>query len=138
MPCQRNATPALPQAVGTPSISIEAPSAEEQAVTTLFGDFAKGLNEGDLGVRLSETAPDAYQPIVASLNAAQALLGQNPNVQSIAANDGHLEIALKTGVTDYSFIPRQLIAAGFKLMLLKEEEVNLETAFMRLTKGMVQ
>lgn len=70
--------------------------------------------------------------------AAQALLGQNPNVQSIAANDGHLEIALKTGVTDYSFIPRQLIAAGFKLMLLKEEEVNLETAFMRLTKGMVQ
>jgi predicted RNase H-like HicB family nuclease len=26
----------------------------------------------------------------------------------------------------------------FKLTLLKEEEVNLETAFMRLTKGMVQ
>jgi ABC-2 type transport system ATP-binding protein len=31
-----------------------------------------------------------------------------------------------------------LIQAGFKLTLLKEEEVNLETAFMRLTKGMVQ
>ena len=44
----------------------------------------------------------------------------------------------KTGVEDYSFIPRQLVAAGFPLTMLKEEEVNLETAFMRLTKGMVQ
>jgi hypothetical protein len=30
------------------------------------------------------------------------------------------------------------MAAGYRLTLLKEEEVNLETAFMRLTKGMVQ
>ena len=30
------------------------------------------------------------------------------------------------------------VEGGFKLTLLKEEEVNLETAFMRLTKGMVQ
>jgi len=30
------------------------------------------------------------------------------------------------------------LQGGFKLTLLKEEEVNLETAFMRLTKGMVQ
>jgi ABC-2 type transport system ATP-binding protein len=41
-------------------------------------------------------------------------------------------------VQDYSFIPSQLLAAGFQINLLKEEEVNLETAFMRLTKGMVQ
>ena len=31
-----------------------------------------------------------------------------------------------------------LVQGGFKLTLLREEEVNLETAFMRLTKGMVQ
>jgi ABC-2 type transport system ATP-binding protein len=41
-------------------------------------------------------------------------------------------------VTDFSFVPQRLIQNGFRLTLLKEEEVNLETAFMRLTKGMVQ
>ena len=39
---------------------------------------------------------------------------------------------------DYTFVAQRLIQGGFKLTLLKEEEVNLETAFMRLTKGMVQ
>ena len=49
-----------------------------------------------------------------------------------------LEIALKDGVTDYSFVPVKLLQAGYRLTMLKEEEVNLETAFMRLTKGIVQ
>ena len=66
------------------------------------------------------------------------MLSQDPNVVNVANNNGHLEVALKDGVSDYSFIPARLIQGGFKLTLLKEEEVNLETAFMRLTKGMVQ
>jgi len=40
--------------------------------------------------------------------------------------------------TTHSFVPQRLVQGGFRLTLLKEEEVNLETAFMRLTKGMVQ
>jgi ABC-2 type transport system ATP-binding protein len=69
---------------------------------------------------------------------AAALLSQHPDVANVAQNNGFLQVSLKDGVTDYSFIPTQLIAGGFQLNLLKEEEVNLETAFMRLTKGMVQ
>ena len=69
---------------------------------------------------------------------AAALLAQNPNVENVAANNGFLEVSLKSGVEDYTFVPHSLIAAGYHLTLLKEEEVNLETAFMRLTKGMVQ
>jgi ABC-2 type transport system ATP-binding protein len=69
---------------------------------------------------------------------AAALLSQNPNVENVAANNGFLEVSLKSGVEDYTFVPHSLIAAGYHLTLLKEEEVNLETAFMRLTKGMVQ
>jgi ABC-2 type transport system ATP-binding protein len=69
---------------------------------------------------------------------AAALLSQHPEVENVAANNGYLEVSLKTGVQDYSFVPRQLVTAGYQLTLLKEEEVNLETAFMRLTKGMVQ
>jgi ABC-2 type transport system ATP-binding protein len=66
------------------------------------------------------------------------LLSQNPNVENIAQNNGFLEVSLKPGIEDYSFVPQQLVNAGFKLTMLREEEVNLETAFMRLTKGMVQ
>jgi ABC-2 type transport system ATP-binding protein len=69
---------------------------------------------------------------------AEALLSQDPNVESIASKNGHMEVALKDGVKDYTFIPHRLLSAGFKLTLLKEEEVNLETAFMRMTKGIVQ
>ncbi|HZZ42039.1 MAG TPA: ABC transporter ATP-binding protein [Tepidisphaeraceae bacterium] len=69
---------------------------------------------------------------------AAALLSQNPNIESVTPTPTHLEISIKHGIEDYSFIPQQLIQSGFKLTMLKEEEVNLETAFMRLTKGMVQ
>jgi ABC-2 type transport system ATP-binding protein len=71
---------------------------------------------------------------------AAAMLAQDPNVVNVnpAQNNGHIEVSLKDGVTDYSFIPARLVQGGFKLTLLKEEEVNLETAFMRLTKGIVQ
>ena len=56
----------------------------------------------------------------------------------IANTNGFIEVSLRQGVEDYSFVPQQLIAGGFRLTMLKEEEANLETAFMRLTKGMVQ
>src|SRR4051794_8480046 len=69
---------------------------------------------------------------------AAALLSQDPNVENVAQNNGHIEVALKDGINDYSFVPARLVQNGFKLTLLKEEEANLETAFMRLTKGMVQ
>jgi len=47
-------------------------------------------------------------------------------------------VALKPGVEDYSELPTLLVQEGLKLTLFREEEVNLETAFMELTKGLVQ
>src|SRR6266704_5234674 len=67
---------------------------------------------------------------------AAAMLSQDPHVENVATNNGYLQVSLKDGVADFSFVPQRLIAAGYRLTLLKEEEVNLETAFMRLTKGM--
>ena len=69
---------------------------------------------------------------------AAALLSQHESVEGVNANNGVMEVNIKTGVTDWSFVPQRLIQAGYRLTLLKEEEVNLETAFMRLTKGLVQ
>jgi len=69
---------------------------------------------------------------------AGALLSKIPDIENVATVDGHLEVSIRDGVADYSFVPRSLVEAGFQLTMLKEEECNLETAFMRLTKGMVQ
>jgi len=69
---------------------------------------------------------------------AAALLSTDPKIEDVQTRNGYLQVSLKTGVDDYSFVPQRLIQAGYRLTLLKEEEVNLETAFMRLTKGMVQ
>jgi hypothetical protein len=41
-------------------------------------------------------------------------------------------------VQSASDIPNRLINAGFRLTRFTEETVNLETAFMRLTQGLVQ
>jgi ABC-2 type transport system ATP-binding protein len=69
---------------------------------------------------------------------AAALLSADPNVESVASSNGYLVVSLKAGVEDFTFISQRLISGGYALTLLKEEEVNLETAFMRLTKGIVQ
>ncbi|MEM6562759.1 MAG: ABC transporter ATP-binding protein, partial [Planctomycetota bacterium] len=70
---------------------------------------------------------------------AAALLSEDENVLEVKnLPTGEMAVSIRDGVVDYSFVPGKLVSSGFKLTMLKEEEVNLETAFMRLTKGMVQ
>ncbi len=76
--------------------------------------------------------------VVRAPEQAAALLAQHPDVDAVSPNNGFIQVSLKNGVQDFSFIASQLIAGGFQVNLIREEEVNLETAFMRLTKGMVQ
>ncbi len=45
---------------------------------------------------------------------------------------------MKPTQEDYSSLPTELVKAGFAMTLFREEEVNLETAFLQLTKGLVQ
>jgi ABC-2 type transport system ATP-binding protein len=89
-------------------------------------------------VRRARTGMVLHVGVASNQQLAAAMLAQDPNVVNVAANNGYLEVSLKDGVEDYSFVPQRLVQAGYKLTLLKEEEVNLETAFMRLTKGLVQ
>ena len=89
-------------------------------------------------VKRARTGTMLHVGVAHNQQMAAALLSQDPNIETVNANNGYLEVSIKTGVEDYSFVPQRLIQNGFKLTMLKEEEVNLETAFMRLTKGMVQ
>ena len=60
-----------------------------------------------------------------------------PGVQSAEMQNSHIRVTLDQE-GDVSIIAQQLVTGGFKLTRLEEEKVNLETAFMRLTKGLVQ
>ncbi len=70
--------------------------------------------------------------------AAAATLQSMPIVDSVGPGDGFLVVTLQEGVEDYSSIASELVAAGHRIRLFREEEVNLESAFMALTKGLGQ
>ncbi len=67
---------------------------------------------------------------------AAKLLEQHSGVEKVELADGGLTVTLREGVKEYSDFASLLTAAGEKLTLLKEDEMNLETAFMALTKGL--
>jgi ABC-2 type transport system ATP-binding protein len=73
--------------------------------------------------------------IAGDAEAAGRLLEQHPTVDRVEQRDGKLVVSLKDGVADYSDLPTVLVSAGHRLTLFQEEELNLETAFMALTKG---
>jgi len=73
--------------------------------------------------------------VVGDPDPAAGLLQQHKLVESVEIRNGQLLVTLAEGVEDYSDLPTLLIQAGHKLTLFKEEEINLETAFMALTKG---
>jgi ABC-2 type transport system ATP-binding protein len=69
---------------------------------------------------------------------AAALLSRLEKVKSAVPENGRVVVELTEDLHDYSFIARTLLDKNIPLRELREEEINLETAFMRLTKGIVQ
>jgi ABC-2 type transport system ATP-binding protein len=76
--------------------------------------------------------------VTGDTDAAARLLEQSDLVESVAIAGGQIAATLKKGVEDYSDLSPLLVSAGQKLKLFREEEVNLESAFMALTKGLGQ
>ncbi|MGC4033294.1 MAG: ABC transporter ATP-binding protein [Tepidisphaeraceae bacterium] len=89
-------------------------------------------------VKKVRTGTVLHVGVVSHAEQAAALLSQEPMIAHAGLNNGVIELNLQDGITDYSFVAAKLLSAGYRLNMLKEEEVNLETAFMRLTKGIVQ
>jgi ABC-2 type transport system ATP-binding protein len=49
--------------------------------------------------------------------------------------DEMLSVTLKEGLDDCTFIAELLVRNGFKLKMVREEEIDLEDVFMGITKG---
>jgi ABC-2 type transport system ATP-binding protein len=73
--------------------------------------------------------------VVGGIDGASALLRQHASVERVDVRDGRLLVLLREGTEDYSELPTLLIQGGCRLTMFREEEINLETAFMALTKG---
>jgi ABC-2 type transport system ATP-binding protein len=73
--------------------------------------------------------------VMGDVDSAAKLLEKHPQVEKVNVQAGQLQVSMKAGTTDFSDLPTLLIQNGHKLTMFKEEELNLETAFMRLTKG---
>ncbi len=74
--------------------------------------------------------------VMTNLEGAAKLLEPHPLVESVQVNQRRADVTLKKGVEDYSELSVLLVQAGYRLRMFCEREVNLESAFMALTKGM--
>jgi len=112
-------------------------------VCTRVGMIEKGVLIVDGHV--DEVMRKARQRIVLHIQVSEetdkaaGLIEQHDLVESVEVDStATILTTLKPDILDYSDLPSSLITAGLKLKLFREEEVNLETAFMELTKGLVQ
>ncbi|MEX0703221.1 MAG: ABC transporter ATP-binding protein [Planctomycetales bacterium] len=69
---------------------------------------------------------------------AAGLIEQHGEVESVTIEKGRITVTLAAGVEDYSFLSELLFQNRFRLTLFREEDINLETAFMQLTQGAQQ
>lgn len=96
--------------------------ARERLVLHVRVRAGQGMDEGQLAVS----------------DQAARLIEQADEVEAVTIDNGTILATLVPDVLDYTALPTMLIERGFRIEMFREEEVNLETAFMHLTKGLVQ
>ena len=92
----------------------------------------------DRPVLIVELLDPAGSPRGRSAGDALRFLSDQPEVESADRRKDQIVVTVKKGVTldAYAELLPRLIAEGFRIRSFREEEINLETAFMTLTKGM--
>ena len=76
--------------------------------------------------------------VVGDAEKAAAVIEPHEFVESVTLRGETIDVLLKPGEVDYTALPKAVLDAGLGLREFREEEVNLETAFMELTKGVQQ
>jgi ABC-2 type transport system ATP-binding protein len=97
--------------------------------------FHGPVNEITRRARLS---PRVIVAVNGHVDRASEIMAQLPLVRRVEPYKDKLVVELNEETHDLSFLAQALIAHRIQIRELREEEVNLETAFMRLTKGVVQ
>jgi len=95
------------------------------------GTVSEALRRARVGTVVHIVTPDDREK-------ARRVLSALPGVESVAVRDSMVVLNLASDTQDFSFIARAMLQNGLRIQEIKQEEVNLETAFLRLTKGVVQ
>ena len=73
--------------------------------------------------------------VAGSPEAAAKALERCPEAAAVTVKDGEVVVALADGIPNGSALAARLVTDGHGLVSLREQEVNLETAFLELTRG---
>jgi len=103
----------------------------EQGELIFQGSVREAVRRAQTGSVVHVVTPDDQAK-------AQELLVGLPHVEDAMVRDGEIVVTLDSDTTDFSFIAEAMLQSKLRIREIKQEEVNLETAFMRLTKGIVQ
>jgi len=95
------------------------------------GSVTEAIRRARLGTVVVVQTPDDHER-------TRQVLAALPGVQGAQVQNGGVMLNLESDTTDFSFIARAMLGSNLRIHEIKQEEVNLETAFMRLTKGAVQ
>jgi ABC-2 type transport system ATP-binding protein len=95
-----------------------------------------------LHVGVAERTPDAAE-VLSKMPGVKKIALVEDNGQEITSGElnhaiMHVEFDDAAGAASWTDIPNILVNNGFRMTKFTEEAINLETAFMRLTKGLVQ
>ncbi len=103
----------------------------ERGELLFHGSIEEAVRRARIGLRVHVSVFDRQAE-------ASRILQATEGVKQVEEDNGVLTVELDEGREDYSFVASALLAKGLKLREFREEQINLETAFMRLTKGIVQ
>ncbi|MFW6060328.1 MAG: ABC transporter ATP-binding protein [Phycisphaeraceae bacterium] len=103
----------------------------EQGELKFLGSTDEMLERARSGVVLHVGVAERMQE-------AAHVIRQIPGVTDVEITNSHMRVLLDAQQNDPANIAGKLVTQGYRLTRLEEERVNLETAFMRLTQGLVQ
>ena len=108
-------------------MDIVAPKRSSDAASAITEIMARARVGLVLNIGVTSRLPDALAFI-------QGLEG----VTGAEIQDDFIRVTMDSEKGNAASVAEQLFKSGFSISRLEEEQVNLETAFMRLTKGLVQ
>ncbi len=103
----------------------------EQGELLFHGSVSEALRRARIGATVHVATPDDNEK-------ARQVLERLPGVTAASLHNGAIVLNLDAETHDFSFIAHAMLNNNLRIREIKQEEVNLETAFMRLTKGAVQ
>ncbi|MEW6250090.1 MAG: ABC transporter ATP-binding protein [Planctomycetota bacterium] len=103
----------------------------ERGELVFHGPVREAVRRAQLGTVVHVVSPDDPEK-------CRAVLEKLPHVSEVQCNNGAVIVKLDQETADFTFIAHALLTHRLRIREIKQEEVNLETAFMRLTKGIVQ